>query len=304
MRLNNLGNSINAAKDILNVFEQMSEFKGSDASDETLKKLSGALSDYSLETVKSAAGQMDLTEAQAQAVFMAKGLADAELDTAVKTAALSAAQTEASSSALNIKSIFTGLGATLAAHPALIAALAAAALAAGVAYIAWYNSTEQVLKRQREHRAEMQKSIDSLNSESASFTQQANELKQLLVQYESAVKYSDEWYETAKKIADLSEELVIGYSDEGDAILSNTDKIREQIKEYRNLAEEKHNSAVEESKEFIDTSVKDYENNRKEKEDEDSNVNRLSNSFWLTSDDFILLYSAVNSLELITAVEA
>lgn len=265
MRLNNLGNSINAAKDILNVFEQMSDFKGSDAADETLKKMAGALSDYSLETVKSAAGQMDLTEAQAQAVFMAKGLADAELDTAVKTATLSAAQTEASSSALNIKSIFTGLGATLAAHPALIAALAAAALAAGAAYIAWYNSTEQVLKRQREHRLEMQKSIDSLNNESSSFTQQENELKQLLEQYKNAIKYSNEWYEAARKIADLSSELVIGYSDEGDVILANTDKIREQIQEYRNLAEEKHKSAVEESKEFIDTSVEDFEKNQKEK---------------------------------------
>ena len=242
MRLNNLGNSIKAAKDILNVFDEISNFKGSGARDETIKKLTDVLSNYSLETVTSAAGQMDLTEAQAQAVFMAKGLADAELDTAVKTATLSAAQTEASSSALNVKSVFTGLGATLAAHPALIAALAAAALAAGAAYIAWYNSTEQVLKRQREHRAEMQKSIDSLNDEAGSFTQQANDLKHLLEQYENAVKYSDEWYDAARKIADLSEDLVIGYSDEGDAILGNTDKIREQIQEYRNLEEEKHNS--------------------------------------------------------------
>lgn len=274
MRLNNLGNSINAAKDILNVFEQMSDFKGSDASDETLKKLSGALSDYSLETVKSAAGQMDLTEAQAQAVFMAKGLADAELDTAVKTAALSAAQTEASSSALNIKSIFTGLGATLATHPALTAALVAAALAAGTAYIKWYNSAGQVLKRQREHRSEMQRSIDYLNAESDSFTSQANELKKLLEQYGSAVKYSDEWYESARKIANLSENLVIGYSDEGDAILANTDKIREQIQAYRNLAEEKHNSSITESKELIATSVKDYEKNRKNKERVANDVQR------------------------------
>lgn len=243
----------------------MSEFKGSGAKDETIKKLTDVLSDYSLETVGAAAGQMDLTEVQTQAVFMAKGLADAELDTAVKTATLSAAQKEASSSALNVKSVFTGLGATLAAHPALIAALAAGALAAGVAYIAWYNSTEQVLKRQREHRAEMQKSIDSLNNESTSFTQQANALKQLLEQYNNATKYSDEWYESARKIADLSEDLVIGYSDEGEAILANTSKIQEQIQEYRNLAEEKHNSSVEESKELIDTSVKDYEENRKRK---------------------------------------
>lgn len=270
MRLNNLGNSINAAKDILNVFEQMSDFKGSDATDETLKKMAGALSDYSLETVKSAAGQMDLTEAQAQAVFMAKGLADAELDTAVKTAALSAAQTEASSSALNIKSIFTGLGATLASQPELIAAISVAALAAGGAYIAWYNSAEQVLKRQREHRAEMQKSIDSANSEARSFTQQENELKQLLEQYNNAAKYSDEWYESAKKITDISEDLIIGYSDEGDVILANTGKIQEQIQEYRNLAETKHNSAVEESKELIDTSVEDYEENLKKKEKEDA----------------------------------
>ena len=255
----------------------MSEFKGSGAKDETIKKLTDVLSDYSLETVGAAAGQMDLTEVQTQAVFMAKGLADAELDMAVKTATLSAAQKEASSSALNVKSVFTGLGATLAAHPALIAALAAGALAAGVAYIAWYNSTEQVLKRQREHRAEMQKSIDSLNNESTSFTQQANALKQLLEQYNNATKYSDEWYESARKIADLSEDLVIGYSDEGEAILANTSKIQEQIQEYRNLAEEKHNSSVEESKELIDTSVKDYEENRKKKEKEDDLIKQAQN---------------------------
>lgn len=253
----------------------MSEFKGSGAKDETIKKLTDVLSDYSLETVGAAAGQMDLTEVQAQAVFMAKGLADAELDTAVKTATLSAAQKEASSSALNVKSVFTGLGATLAAHPALIAALAAGALAAGVAYIAWYNSTEQVLKRQREHRAEMQKSIDSLNSESTSFTQQANALKQLLEQYNNATKYSDEWYESARKIADLSEDLVIGYSDEGEAILANTDKIREQIQEYRNLADEKYSSSIIASKEFIDTSVKDYEKNQKKKEKKDNKAQKL-----------------------------
>lgn len=58
----------------------MSEFKGSGAKDETIKKLTDVLSDYSLETVGAAAGQMDLTEVQTQAVFMAKGLADAELD--------------------------------------------------------------------------------------------------------------------------------------------------------------------------------------------------------------------------------
>lgn len=247
----------------------MSDFEGLGVKNETLRELTDSLSAYSLETVKSAAGQMDLTEAQAQAVFAAKGLTDAELTAAVKSSTLSAAHKEASTTALNIKSIFTGLGATLSTHPALFAAAATAALAAGTTYIAWYNSAGQILKRQREHRAEMQKSIANLNSEAHSYTNQANQLKQLLEQYNNASKYSDEWYESARKIADLSNDMVIGYSNEGEAILANTDKIHEQIQEYRNLAEVKTNSAVEESKDFIDSSVEDYEKNREKKAKED-----------------------------------
>lgn len=109
MQLKNLGNSLNAIKDIQNVFDFMSNFKGLGSPSVTIDKLKQATSGYSVEVLKLAASQTTLTTAQAKAIFAAKGLKGAELDAAVSTATLSTAQKAATGTTLGLSTAFKGL---------------------------------------------------------------------------------------------------------------------------------------------------------------------------------------------------
>lgn len=130
MHLENLGNSVNAIKDIQNVLDYMSQYKGLGVAPVTIEKLEQATSGYSTEVLKLATSQVALSKNQATAIFTAKGLSGAELDAAVKAAMLSTAEKEATVSTLGLGKAFKGLGASIKSFVVNNPALTFAALAA------------------------------------------------------------------------------------------------------------------------------------------------------------------------------
>ena len=72
---------------------------------------------YNAEVLKLATSQVSLNEKQAQAIFIASGLSDAELDAAVQAAVFSAAEQKATASTLGFGTAAKGLWSTMKAHP-------------------------------------------------------------------------------------------------------------------------------------------------------------------------------------------
>ena len=139
---------------------------------------------------------------------------------------------------------WSGLAATLGLTAAELGVVAGAiAILVGVGFVAWYNSIDQVIKRQQKEREEIQKNIDALHNESNEFKDKATKLEDLSKKYSEATKGSDEYYEVANQIAELSPELVVGYTDEGNAIIANTEAIEKQTQAYKDNAKAKREAA-------------------------------------------------------------
>lgn len=171
----------------------------------------------------------------------------------------------------------------LLAHGAVISGVIALGAAIGVAYYAWCNSAEQVTKRNKEAREEIKKNIATLNDESKEYSDKANKLKDLQKKYSEAVKGSEEYYQIANEIAELSPELVIGYTDEGNAIVDNTKKINEQTEAYKKNAEAKREAAREEASTGI-SEIKDQIKSAKERKSQaEEDLNNLDYASFVIS---------------------
>lgn len=176
-QLKNLGNSLNAVKDIENVFTSMSTFTGMGAGNETIRKLKEATEGYSAEVLKLAASQTTLTAEQATAIFTAKGLKDVELEQAVANATLSTSQTATTASTTGLQAAMKGLWATmkpilvgLATNPLtwLIAA-GTAAVALEDAFTVDYEEAHEALEASTSKYQEAQSELESLKSEAESY---------------------------------------------------------------------------------------------------------------------------------------
>lgn len=143
--------------------------------------LKSSLSDYSLQCIKLAAKQMNLTEKQMEAIFYAKGLSGEELKQALATTTLSATQENAKLTTTGFSTALKGLTSSalsagksllifLAAHPLLAVLAGGAALIGGVsmAIDAFTTSTEEARKKSEESAQELdrlQSEIGSINSD-------------------------------------------------------------------------------------------------------------------------------------------
>lgn len=209
MHLENLGNSVNAIKDIQNVLDYMSQYKGLGVAPVTIEKLEQATSGYSTEVLKLATSQVALSKNQATAIFTAKGLSGAELDAAVKAAMLSTAEKEATTSTLGLGTAFKGLGASIKSfvvnNPALtFAALATAAIAAGVAiYANLHPSLEAASKDLKDKKEE----FDSITQEVSDLSKELEESKKRMAELQSLGSLSLVESEELSKLKETTAEL-------------------------------------------------------------------------------------------------
>lgn len=144
MQLWNLGNSLNAIKDIQSVFELFPDMETTGAVEALIK----ATSSYSTEVLKLISSQVTLTVEQAKAIFEAKGLTGAELEAAVSTATLSSAQEKAEVSTNKLGTAWKGLASKLGLSVTQlnIATGALAALAVGsIVYKAYAQAQEELI---------------------------------------------------------------------------------------------------------------------------------------------------------------
>ena len=202
------------------------------------------------------------------------------------TAATTVAATAATTTAVTSEG--SALAGTLSSIGSLLSVIWPALLivgaVAGAVYYDWYVSAEQTCKRHKELREELNKSYNALKEEASQAADVATSLEDLVEQYKYAEKGSQEYYDAANKIAELSPELVIGYDEEHNAILANTEALEEQAIVYKHLAEEKRKAAKEEAEsnlgELIDQ-YKESENNYNESEEKFKNASINKNAIAL-----------------------
>lgn len=242
MHLENLGNSVNAIKDIQNVLDYMSQYKGLGVAPVTIEKLEQATSGYSTEVLKLATSQVALSKNQATAIFTAKGLSGAELDAAVKAAMLSTAEKEATVSTFGLSSAVKGLGAQFKAfaiaHPILLAITATIA-AIGVGYKVFDLLTVSV-----------EEAKDALEDSKSAFASVNDKLKSVNTELDT----------NKKRIEELNQLDKLTYLEKNE--LENLQAVTKELERQKNiLSIEQENAATKLSKENKTAFDKEYGDN-------------------------------------------
>lgn len=191
MQFKNLGNSVNAVKDIQNTLDFMGNFKGLQNKNDTIAKLIEVTSKYNVETLKLASSQVTLSTAQAKGIFTAKNLEGAELDAAVATATLSASQKKTTVSTGTLGTAFKGLGvkiksatasmwAFLTTTPAGWATLAVTAIGSVVAGVYAYNKAiDKAVDNAKNNLDEVSSKYDEVTSKITENNEKIKELEAL-----------------------------------------------------------------------------------------------------------------------------
>ena len=157
--------------------------------------------------------------------------------------------------------------------------VALTAVIAGVAYAIYrYNhrldnaikKDEKLLKQQKERLETTQKEIETTN-------EQIKSLEDLVEQYENAVEGSQEYYDIANKIAELQPSLVIGRDENGNAILTDTEHIYDQIEALKELNREQLQQKRFEAVDVINTSAKTINDYRTKKEQLEADLENIKN---------------------------
>lgn len=133
------------------------------------------------------------------------------------------------------------------------AALAAAAYATQKAYEKYGMSADAVIKRNQKVVNQEKEKSSSLKEEINENEDNAKSLQSLLNQYEAATVGSSEYYNIRQQIANQFSNLVVGYNDEGQAIIKSTEAIREQIKAYQDLADSRKKDLKDQAARTINT---------------------------------------------------
>jgi len=145
-----------------------------------------------------------------------------------------------------------GLGITWGALFAGIAAGAVVIYGLVKAFEAVNTSSDAIIKRNQQLLATDRKKTEAIQDEIKSYQNNADSLQALLDKYEAAEVGSSEYYQVRQQIADQFPVLITGYTDEGDAIIANTDVIKDQIEQYKQLTLAKQESLREQARENID----------------------------------------------------
>lgn len=180
-------------------------------------------------------------------------------------------------------SILAALGSKLAAIGSALASiwplLLVIASVAGVVFYKWYTSAEQVCKRHKELRDELNETYNSLKEEAAQTQEISSSLEDLIEQYKYAEEGSEEYYNIANKIAELSPDLVIGYTDEGNAILKNVDALEQEANAWKNVAKRKRDAARKQAQANIGDLLQSYNEIEKEYKEAEKINFRKENSY-------------------------
>ena len=227
MQLKNLGNSVNAVKDIervTSIFNQMPKTMASWA--EQKRQLIDVTTRYSTEVLKLAASQTTLTKEQATAIFAAKGLKDAELEEVISTSALSASQTAATTSTTSLTTAFKGLWLTLKANPLL---LIVTGVTAAVTVFNLYNKSQEELAQVTSQAA------SEVKSASESINDYVEKYKILHDELTNANTTEERQAEIKKELLSIQTDLNDKYGDEYGRINLVTDAYRDQSDAIKNL---------------------------------------------------------------------
>lgn len=184
--------------------------------------------------------------------IIAKNIASLYADTGAKKA-------DAGATGLLTKATIA-LNAAFAAHPyAMILGIIGAIAGITAAIIAYKNSVNGMIKSNQKLIESNKEAYNSLVDESKEYSNKADSLKSTYDDYLTATKGSEEYYEAVNKIAELSPDLVVGYDNEGNAIIANNEEIKEQIEYYKQLAKAKQEAARQEAIENIGEETDSYQ---------------------------------------------
>ena len=180
-----------------------------------------------------------------------------------------------------------------------------------VGIVAYNNSVDGMIKKNQKLIDSNKEVYDSILEEQKTLSNNADSLKEEYENYLTATKGSEEYYNAVNKIAEISPELVVGYDNEGNAILANNDAIKAQIEYYKQLAKEKQNAAKEEAVENLDEETESYkklENKKEKKQDKYEKSNSTLEKYeqiikdaesgkMLSEQDVSLYNEAITSIE-------
>lgn len=145
--------------------------------------------------------------------------------------------------------------------------LLAVAAAAGVAFYKWYTSAEQVVKRHKELREELNKTYNEAKKLADENEDNANSLSSLIEQYKKAEVGSEEYYNIVNQIAKISPELVVGYDNEHNAILANVEALEAEVERYKDITKWKRIAAKEEAQSNLKILISQYEEDKTKYDD-------------------------------------
>lgn len=316
MQLKNLGNSINAVNDIQSI---LSNSTGINSGKSSIQSLQDTAKGYSTEVLKLAASQIVLTEAQAKAIFQAKGLTGEELNQAIATATLASSQTKAARITQNLGTAFQGLKLKIKDTVTSIWAFITASPAGGIigiasAVVAVTATVVTINKKIEEHRQKLKEAgaaareeIKSLQNDLDSFSSSTNNALEAYTKLMEGVdtskhtnlSLSEEEYadfiSAGNELADLFPELVVGLDKEGNRIVSLGDSAADATEKINGLIEAQRKLVAEETEEkLVDVFKGTYEDTRdinKELKSYQENLDYFNNT------DFRELIAGWNSIK-------
>ena len=132
--------------------------------------------------------------------------------------------------------------------PLLVAAIAAGTVVA----IHWYHSEEQVIKRTKESREELEKLRNEYEKLAKENSESAKSLSELIKQYKTVTKGTKEYYDISNKIAKIAPNAVVGHTIDGDAIIGDISLLEQELELLKEIAEENRRKAERENAEIVD----------------------------------------------------
>lgn len=153
-----------------------------------------------------------------------------------------------------------------------ITAIVAAIVAVTGGIHIYKNSVKGAIEENKKLIDSNKKVRDSLSEEISDNKNNAEDLQSLYEDYMTAKKGSDEYYKAANAIAELSKVLVVGYDNEGNAILANNDKIKEQIQYYKDMAKAKQEALRYEALGDINEEQASYQEIKQKKDEQQKRV--------------------------------
>ena len=196
----------------------------------------------------------------------AENIADAASEGALSGAKKTETIEENKNTLATIKNTAAKIANAAAKHPLITAtvALTAVTIAAAVAIYKYNHRLDNTIKENKKLLEEQKELLETSQKEVDATNEKIKSLNELIESYKEAVEGSSEYYELANKIAELDPSLVIGYTSNGDAILTDTERIYEQIEAYKELKAEQIQEKKENAQNVVDTSA-DLVNNYKTK---------------------------------------